>query len=115
MDFTEALDELDEALELFDEYLDLTESSGNVSFDFFTLNFGVSKNWSKVLFCDLAREALSIFSRNDLQKFNFSWARSSYSVTNYLALTISSSQTKAQYLSVMFLLLKTANSLKLCR
>ena len=64
------LREVDEDLELFDEYLDLTEPSGNVFFEFFILNFGVSKNWSIALFCDLAREALSIFSRNDLQKFN---------------------------------------------
>ena len=76
------LDELDEDLEPFDEYLDLTEPSGNVFFEYFTLNFGVSKNWSIALFCDLAREALSTLSRNDLQKFNVSWARSSCSSFN---------------------------------
>ena len=59
------LDEQDEDLELFDEYLDLTEPSGNVFFEFFILNSGA-------LLCDLAREALSIFSGNDLQKFNVS-------------------------------------------
>ena len=82
-------------------------------FKFSTLNVGVSKNWSITLFCDLARELLSIFSRNDLQKSKVSWAQSSCSVTNCLALTISSSETKAQYLSVMFLILKTANSILL--
>ena len=41
LDFTEVLDELDEDLEPFDEYLDLTEPSGNVFFEFLTLNFGV--------------------------------------------------------------------------
>ena len=44
LDFIEVLDELDEDLELFDDYLDLTETSGNVFFEFFTLNFDVSKN-----------------------------------------------------------------------
>ena len=69
------LDELDEALEFFDEHLDLTETSGNAFFEIFTLNFGVSKNWSKALFCDLTKVALSIFSRNNLQKLNVSCAR----------------------------------------
>ena len=34
------------------------------------LNLDVSKKWLIALFCDLARDVLSIFSRNDLQKSN---------------------------------------------
>ena len=109
------LHELDEDLELFDEYLGLTEPSALFFFFFeiFTLNFDVSKNWYIALFCHLAREALSIFSRNNLQKFNISWARSFCSVNTSLALAISSSETKRQYFTVMFLMLKTANSVLL--
>ena len=82
-------------------------------FEIFILNFDVSKNWYIALFCHLAREALSIFSRNNLQKFNVSWARSFCSVNTSLALAISSSETKRQYFTVMFLMLKTANSVLL--
>ena len=67
-------------------------------FEFYIWNFGVSKNWSTALFFDLARKVLIIFSRNDLQRFDVSWARSSCSFTNC-----------QQYLTVMFLILKTAN------
>ena len=62
------------------------------------------------LFCDLAREALSILSIIILQRFSVSWAQSSCSFSDYLALTTSSTESKTQCLSVKFLTLKTANS-----
>ena len=82
--------------------------SRNIFFpNFLTLKFGVSRTWPIALFCDLAKELLPIFFRNDLQRFNVCKAQSSCSFTSYLALVISSTETKAQYLSVMFLMLKT--------
>ena len=64
-------------------------------------NLDVSKKWLIALFCDLARDVLSIFSRNDLQKSNV--------FTGFLT----SSETKTHYLSVMFLMLRTVNSILL--
>ena len=68
------LDKLDEDLERFDQYLDLTEPSGDGYFQILYIKFWCFKNWSIELFCDLARGVLSIFSRNDLQRLNVSWA-----------------------------------------
>ena len=85
LDFTEVLDELEKYLEPFDEYLEITEPCGDDFLNLFheILVFQKIGQWH--YFVTLAREALSIFSRNDLQKLIVSWALSSSTIPQYIS------------------------------
>ena len=61
----------------------------------------------------LTLEALSIFSKNNFLKVNFSWEQSSCLIHNCFALVISYPETRSKYFPVISLILKTTKSVLL--